>query len=232
VNNIIDTVPPHPAPRALREAARRGGGGGGRGGGDARRSRRAAQIWNVGKCDKIATAWVGVNGPLCDGVVNDLNAVWGGLFMLLWFSFLTLVPTAPAGAAPHAPAPAPAPGGSRLHSAASVPPGALMQAPRRAARQITTCHGTKVLFQKREGEYKEAEARAPPPAKRAARMLRGAGGVHAPGSSAPRSRGVRARPLLSAFWLLIRSNQSLFPAVTLALDWIKSISLPGRHFGS
>lgn len=50
--------------------------------------------------------------PLCDGVVSDLLAGWGGLFMSMIFLFFTM---------------------------------------------IFTCHGSKILFQIREGKYTEPE---------------------------------------------------------------------------
>mmetsp|Transcript_44101 Transcript_44101/g.105021 ORF Transcript_44101/g.105021 Transcript_44101/m.105021 type:complete len:817 (+) Transcript_44101:66-2516(+) len=69
-------------------------------------------VWDIGSCEPLAKDWKGLLDPLCQGVVGDIQAAWGGLFMLLWFVVITL---------------------------------------------FVTCHGAKVLFQTREGEYKEMD---------------------------------------------------------------------------
>eukprot|EP00290_Baffinella_frigidus_P008394 CAMPEP_0180137544 /NCGR_PEP_ID=MMETSP0986-20121125/12281_1 /TAXON_ID=697907 /ORGANISM="non described non described, Strain CCMP2293" /LENGTH=820 /DNA_ID=CAMNT_0022079037 /DNA_START=42 /DNA_END=2507 /DNA_ORIENTATION=+ len=69
-------------------------------------------IWDIGTCKDVASGWEGLRGPMCDGVIGDLQAAWGGLFMCMFFMFFGL---------------------------------------------LTMCHGSKVLFQIRQGKYIEME---------------------------------------------------------------------------
>ena len=45
-------------------------------------------LWQAGSCDLLHSRYENVRGPLCDGVVNSVLAVWA---VFLWASFLWLL---------------------------------------------------------------------------------------------------------------------------------------------
>jgi hypothetical protein len=53
-------------------------------------------VYDIGSCTGIAEGWEGLRAPLCDGVVGDLQAAWGGLFMcMIWVFFALVCPSYP-----------------------------------------------------------------------------------------------------------------------------------------